>query len=56
MADNPNVDEKKFNETLKRMLKTPPDPHTKSKDTHGNAAEKNKSPKSERNGDETVCK
>lgn len=29
MSDTPKDDEAKFNETLKRMLKTPPTPHKK---------------------------
>jgi hypothetical protein len=29
--ERPNTYEKRFNETLKRMLKTPPKPHDKAK-------------------------
>ncbi|MER8453764.1 hypothetical protein NKG60_27955 [Mesorhizobium sp. M1428] len=44
--------EAQFNETLKRMLKTPPKPHQASP----KPKDENKSPKSEQTGDETICK
>ncbi|MET2825865.1 hypothetical protein [Mesorhizobium shangrilense] len=41
-------DEAKFNETLKRMLKTPPKPH----EAHPKPSRENKSPKTEQKGDD----
>ncbi|MCV3243764.1 hypothetical protein [Mesorhizobium sp. ZC-5] len=41
----PESDEKKFNETLKRMLKTPPTPHAEgAKSKKGKATPKKKKP------------
>jgi hypothetical protein len=44
ISEKPDTDEKRFNETLKRMLKTPPKPHegAKRKDSLTESTQKQK--------------